>query len=134
MRVLSRYKQTKLDSVLWCLGYTLSPTLVKKQLKQINYSDYKISTLLYLWFFVPHNRSYIDLSNSKFKGLPVKQKKTNRLLSISKRFVRRVKLYSLMRENVFTLRPGYQLYWAFLRSKLNSSNGLFYRSHIRVSK
>lgn len=134
MRFIARYSQQKVDSTVWYAGYPLSTSFKRQQLNQIEYSEYSASTLLYLWFFIPHNRSYIDFSNAGFRELPVSKKKTNRLLAISKKFVRKVKLYSLTRENVFTLRPGYQLYWALLRSKLNCANGLFYRSHIRVSK
>ena len=92
--------------------------------------------LLRMWFFLPHNQNRLDYNDSKhtheIRSKTFFQQKG--LFNITKYYIWRSYLRSFRRENVFTLRPGYQLYWAFLRLQVNASNGLFYRSHIRVSK
>lgn len=92
--------------------------------------------LLRMWFFIPHNQIKLDFNHYNHK--PERRSKTllrkKCLFRLRRYYFYRAKFRSFVKENVFTLRPGYQLYWAFLRLQVNSSNGLFYRSHIRISK
>lgn len=92
--------------------------------------------LLRMWFFLPHNQNHLDYNfhnhNAEMRSKFFLAQKY--LFKVSRYYLYRARFMSFVKENVFTLRPGYQLYWAFLRLQVNASNGLFYRSHIRVSK